>query len=215
MRSIRFLEELRSAWKAPALPCVINGAIGPRGDGYKAGNMDADRGDGLSLALRSAAFAEGGADMVTAFTLNSINEAIGVVRAAKTQGIPVAISFTVETDGRLVREKPCARRSKRSTMRRTVPASISLINCAHPSHFEGALAAGEAWVQRIHGVRANASAKSHAELDESETLDSGDPIDLGRRYVALRRAFPSMRIARRLLRLPTTGMSRPSAFAKP
>ena len=101
MRSIRFLEELRSAWEAPGLPCVINGAIGPRGDGYKAGNMDATEAEAYHAA-QIAAFAEAGADMVTAVTLNSINEAIGVVRAAKAQAIPVAISFTVETDGRLV-----------------------------------------------------------------------------------------------------------------
>ena len=69
-----------------------------------------------------------------------------------------------------------------------------MINCAHPVHFESALQAGEAWVRRIHGVRANASTKSHAELDESTTLDAGDPRDLGRRYRDLRRMFPAMRM---------------------
>jgi homocysteine S-methyltransferase len=193
MRSIRFLEELRSAWEAPGLPCVINGAIGPRGDGYKAGNMDATEAEAYHAA-QIAAFAEAGADMVTAVTLNSINEAIGVICAAKTQAIPVAISFTVETDGRLVRGE---------TLRDAIEAvdgatkgacEYFLINCAHPTHFEGALETGATWVERIHGVRANASVKSHAELDESESLDSGDPVDLGRRYLSLRRAFPRMRI---------------------
>ncbi len=69
-----------------------------------------------------------------------------------------------------------------------------MINCAHPTHFVQALRKGEKWIDRIHGVRANASALSHAELDESETLDAGDPADLGRRYAALRRDFPGMRI---------------------
>ena len=102
MRAIRFLEELRGTWEASGLPCVINGAIGPRGDGYKAGNMDATEAMDYHSS-QIASFAEAGADMVTAFTLNSINEAIGVVRAAKMHAIPVAISFTVETDGCLVR----------------------------------------------------------------------------------------------------------------
>ncbi len=193
MRSIQFLEELRSTWESPGAPCVINGAIGPRGDGYKAGNMDAAEAEAYHSA-QIAAFAKGGADMVTAFTLNSINEAVGVVRAAKAQGIPVAISFTVETDGRLVRGETLREAIEAVDGATDRASEYFLINCAHPSHFESALAAGAAWVQRIHGVRANASAKSHAELDESETLDSGDPVDLGRRYVALRRAFPSMRI---------------------
>jgi homocysteine S-methyltransferase len=193
MRAIRFLEELRGTWEASGLPCVINGAIGPRGDGYKAGNMDATEAMDYHSS-QIASFAEAGADMVTAFTLNSINEAIGVVRAAKMHAIPVAISFTVETDGCLVRGETL-REAIEVVDRATESAcEYFLINCAHPTHFESALEAGEPWVERIHGVRANASAKSHAELNESEALDSGDPADLGRRYVALRRAFPRMQL---------------------
>ena len=60
-----------------------------------------------------------------------------------------------------------------------------MINCAHPTHFEGALADGGAVERRIRGLRANASTLSHAELDEAEDLDDGDPADLAR---AARRA---------------------------
>ena len=193
VRSIAFLEELRSDWERPAAPCVISGAIGPRGDGYKAGNMDAAEAEDYHRA-QIAAFADGGADMVTAYTLTSVNEAIGIARAAQSEGIPSAISFTVETNGRLVKGETL-REAIEAVDRETDRAvEYFLINCAHPTHFENALKAGETWTERIHGLRANASTKSHAELDESETLDSGDPADLGRRYVALRRAFPKMRI---------------------
>ena len=192
-RSIAFLEQLRAEWERPDAPCVISGAIGPRGDGYKAGNMDAAEAEDYHRA-QIAAFAEGGADMVTAYTLNSVNEAIGVARAAQSEGMPSAISFTVETDGRLVKGETL-REAIEAVDRETGRApEYFLINCAHPAHFEDALQAGEAWTERIHGLRANASTKSHAELDESETLDAGDPVDLGRRYVALRRVFPKMRI---------------------
>lgn len=193
VRSIEFLRELRAGWERPGMPCVISGAIGPRGDGYKAGNMDASEAADYHAA-QIAAFKQGGADMVAAYTLNSVNEAIGVARAAKAQQMPVAISFTVETDGRLVKGETL-REAIETVDRATQNApEYFLINCAHPTHFEGALASGEAWAKRIHGVRANASAKSHAELDESTTLDAGDPADLGRRYAGLRRAFPSIRM---------------------
>jgi homocysteine S-methyltransferase len=193
VRSIAFLEAMRAEWERPDAPCVISGAIGPRGDGYKAGNMDATEAEDYHSA-QIAAFAEGGADMVTAYTLNSVNEAIGVARAARSHAMPVAISFTVETDGRLVKGESL-REAIEAVDRETDQApEYFLINCAHPTHFEDALQAGEAWTERIHGVRANASTKSHAELDESVTLDAGDPVDLGRRYVALRQAFPTMRI---------------------
>jgi homocysteine S-methyltransferase len=195
VRSIAFLEELRAGWErpGPGAPCVISGAIGPRGDGYKAGNMEAAEAEAYHRA-QIAAFVEGGADMVTAYTLTSINEAIGVARAAKSLGIQAAISFTVETNGRLVKGESL-REAIETVDRETDNApEYFLINCAHPTHFEDALKAGEAWTARIHGIRANASTKSHAELDESETLDSGDPSDLGRRYRNLRGAFPKMRI---------------------
>jgi homocysteine S-methyltransferase len=193
VRSIAFLEELRAGWQRPGAPCVISGAIGPRGDGYKAGNMDAAEAEDYHRP-QIAAFSEGGADMVTAYTLNSINEAIGIARAAQSAGMPAAISFTVETNGRLANGETL-REAIETVDRKTDRApEYFLINCAHPTHFEDALKAGEAWTERIHGVRANASTKSHAELDESETLDAGDPADLGRRYVALREAFPKMRI---------------------
>ena len=108
--------------------------------------------------------------------------------------MPCAISFTVETDGRLVTGKTL-REAIETLDRETGSYPLYyLINCAHPTHFEEALAAGEPWMKRILGVKANASAKSHAELDESDTLDAGDPIDLGQRYRALTRSFPTMRI---------------------
>ena len=193
LRAIAFLEQLRADWEAPGLVCIISGAIGPRGDGYKAGNMDAAEAQAYHEA-QIAAFVEGGADMVTAYTLTSINEAIGIARAAKRQRRPCAISFTVETDGRLVNGETLREAIEAVDRETDASPEYFLINCAHPTHFEGALQAGEAWTRRIHGIRANASTRSHAELDQSETLDPGDAIDLGRRYLNLRRAFPTLRI---------------------
>ena len=191
--SIELLEGLRAKWETPATPCVIGGAIGPRGDGYKAGVMDAAEAEDYH-ALQVAAYAGTAADMVSAYTMNNIGEAVGVARAARAHAMPCMISFTVETDGRLVTGS-----SLREAIE-TVDAQTGsyplyyMINCAHPTHFTSALRAGEAWLDRVYGVKANASTKSHAELDESETLDAGDPADLGRRYAGLRRSFPTMRI---------------------
>lgn len=191
--SIALLTELRERWETPSMPCVISGAIGPRGDGYKAGRMAQDEAEAYHT-VQIAAFAESGADMVAAYTLGSVEEAIGISLAAQAHDMPCAISFTVETDGRLV-----SGRSLREAVEivddETGGAPLYyMINCAHPAHFEQALEAGEGWMKRVHGVRANASMLSHAELDESETLDEGDPADLGRRYQALRRNFPSFHI---------------------
>ncbi|MEQ1951192.1 homocysteine S-methyltransferase family protein [Mesorhizobium yinganensis] len=191
--SVQLLEELRDAWETPAMPCVISAAIGPRGDGYKAGRMEADEAESYH-ATQIETLAGTATDMVTAFTMNTANEAIGIAQAAKKAGMPCVISFTVETDGKLVTGMALGDAVKAVDDATGGSPAYYMINCAHPTHFTQALAAGESWIERVRGVRANASARSHQELDESDTLDAGDPIDLGRRYNDLRRDFPGMRI---------------------
>ena len=191
--AVELLSELRAAYERPGAPIVISGAIGPRGDGYKAGNMDAAEAEAYHAA-QIETFAGTEADMVTAFTLTSIDEAIGIARAAKRVNMPCAISFTVETDGNLVTGL---------TLRQAIEAVDAatgsyphyyMINCAHPSHFDQVVTGDAAWLKRIGGIRANASKMSHQQLDESETLDAGDPADLGRRYLKLTRHMPQLRI---------------------
>ncbi len=191
--SIELLEELRQDWETPGTPCVISGAIGPRGDGYKAGMMDSREAE-LYHAQQIETFAGTQADMVAAYTMNNFNEAIGIARAARKNRMPCMISFTVETDGRLATGMGLGDAIKAVDDATDGSPAYYMINCAHPTHFVQALEAGEHWLDRVKGVKANASTKSHQELDESETLDAGDPIDLGRRYSMLRRDFPGMRI---------------------
>ena len=191
--SIDLLLELRREFETPQTPCVISGAIGPRGDGYKAGNMDAGEAEAYHAA-QIESFARTEADMVAAYTLTNFNEAIGIARAAKAHAMPCMISFTVETDGRLVTGMALGEAINRVDEATDGSPVYYMINCAHPTHFVQALDRGETWLERVYGVKANASTKSHAELDESETLDAGDPLDLGQRYSALRQTFPTMRI---------------------
>jgi S-methylmethionine-dependent homocysteine/selenocysteine methylase len=64
-----------------------------------------------------------------------------------------------------------------------------MLNCAHPTHFADQLATGGIWMRRLRGLRANASRRSHAELETMTELDTGDPVELGRQYAELRRRF--------------------------
>ena len=130
-------------------------------------------------------FRDTAADMVTAITMNYVEEAIGIARSAKSLEMPVAISFTVETDGKL----PTGQ-ALRDAIQEVDDATGSapayyMINCAHPTHFEGVLTDDAPWLNRIRGLRANASTKSHAELNDSTELDEGDPVELGRQHRAL------------------------------
>jgi homocysteine S-methyltransferase len=191
--SVVFIELLCSRWETPNSPCVLNGVIGPRGDGYRGGDMDAAEAEDYH-AFQAEIFAASDADMISAVTMNTMGEAIGIVRAAKAVTMPCVVSFTVETDGQLV-GGASLREAVETTDEETGgwPAYY-MVNCAHPSHFAGVLERGETWVNRIGGIRANASTKSHAELDQSTELDIGDVIDFGRRYGALKKACPAIRV---------------------
>jgi len=191
---IRMMEDMRAEYETPAFPMVVSGAIGPRGDGYDAGRVMSTGEAQDYHAEQIRVFADTGADMVAAFTLTNVPEAIGVARAAVASEIPVAISFTLETDGALPTGESLA------TAIETVDAETGrapvyyMINCAHPTHLEGALARSGAWIERLIGLRANASRRSHAELDEAQDLDAGDPAELGTQYRNLVRRFPQLRI---------------------
>jgi S-methylmethionine-dependent homocysteine/selenocysteine methylase len=138
------------------------------------------------------ALREGGADMVSAITMTYAEEAMGIAVAARECGMPVAISFTVETDGRLPSGQPLKMAVDETDAATDSFPAYYMINCAHPEHFHSALADEGAWLDRIGGIRANASRKSHAELDASTELDIGDPAELGRQYRALRTHLPRL-----------------------
>ena len=190
--AIRLMHELRDELESERSPMVISGCIGPRGDGYDPGRvMNAEEAADYH-APQIRIYAEESADLITAITMTNIPEATGVARAAAAAGMPVAISFTVETDGRL----PTGDSLKDAIA--AVDAATDnapiyyMINCAHPDHFAGALDGG--WTKRLGGIRANASRCSHAELDEATELDAGNPQELGRLYAGLYARFPHLAV---------------------
>jgi homocysteine S-methyltransferase len=132
--------------------------------------------------------------LVTAITMTYAEEAIGITRAAQRAGLPVVISFTVETDGRLPSGESLRDAIEQVDDETGAGPAYYMINCAHPTHFDGVLDAGEPWLERIRGLRANASTCSHAELDEAPELDDGDPADLGERYAALAAKLPRLSV---------------------
>ena len=174
-------------------PIVLNAPIGPRGDAYAPDQIiGADAAESY-YAEQLGWLVETAVDMVTGLTFTQSGEAAGLVRAARSAGLPCAISFTVETDGRLpTGEKFEDAVSHVDDVTDGGPAYY-MINCAHPDHFADVMAKGD-WRRRIRGVRANASRLSHAELDECCDLDAGDPAELAEQYAELKWAMPWLNI---------------------
>ena len=192
--AIRQLEDIRREFQTDRTPLVISGCLGPRGDGYNpASLMTAEQAEAYH-SEQARTFADTAADLLTGLTMNYVEEAIGIARAARCVGMPVVISFTVETDGRLPTGDTLETAIERVDAATAAYPAYYMINCAHPTHFEHALDGRQPWARRIRGLRANASRQSHAELNESPTLDAGDPVELGRQYAALRRRLPRLSV---------------------
>lgn len=192
--SIALMEEIRDQYESPETPFVISGCIGPQGDGYAPDELLSAEAAESYHSVQIGTFAETAADMVTAITMTYADEAVGILRASSNAGLPAAISFTVETDGRLPSGQALGEAIDQVDRATEHAAAYFMINCAHPTHFEHVLELDAPWVARVRGVRANASTKSHAELDEASTLDDGDPDDLARRHADLRRSLPTLSV---------------------
>lgn len=188
-KAIDLMVEMRAKFETPRSLMPISGNIGPRGDGYVPGNMMSASEAADYHGEQIAVFKNTAADMVSAFTLNYVNEAIGIARAAKAAEMPVVISFTVETDGCLPTGQTLRDAITEVDLETGAAPAYYMINCAHPTHFADAVTSGGLWMRRLRGIRANASKRSHAELETLTDLDTGDPIDFGRHYAELRRSL--------------------------
>ena len=192
--AVHELEKLRNDYENDDFKIAISVCLGPRGNGYSPDNP-------MTIAMAEEyhsyqikLVANTNADLVSALTMNYNEEAIGIVKAAKNNNIPVVISYTVETDGKLPSGQSLEEAITSLDRMTDNYVSYYMINCAHPDHFSDVLDPKSKWTNRIKGIRANASTKSHAELDESETLDLGNKDQLARKYQELKTLLPNLNI---------------------
>jgi len=192
--AIELLAGIRARYETPVTPVVISACMGPRRAAYsRSAQMSAAEAFAYHRPqVETLAATE--ADLISAMTMNYPEEAIGIVEAARHAGMPAVVSFTVETDGRLVSGMTLQEAIERIDAATARYPAYYMINCAHTSHFGDSLRPDGDWLQRVRGLRSNASAKSHAELDEAPTLDRGDPVALGRDYAALLARLPHVNI---------------------
>ncbi len=193
-RGLELADQIRTANTTPDMPIVVSGCIGPRGDGYDPGHLMTVKEAEDYHAWQISIFAKGPADLVSAITINNVREAVGIARAARAHAVPVVISFTVETDGNLPTGDSLGESIAAVDAATGAYPVYYMINCAHPSHFTETLASAGAWSERLGGIRANASKRSHAELDSACDLDDGDPTELGRELAELRQRFPQLTV---------------------
>lgn len=193
LKAIKLFEHIKKDYDTEKSPIIASACIGPRGDGYRPEALMSVEQAKHYHSTQIATFAQSGADLVSALTMNYIEEAIGVTLAAQEHNMPVCISFTVETDGLLPTGDSLAEAIEQVDRATGNGPAYYMINCAHPTHFMHILQ-DEQCVNRLRGIRANASSCSHAELDEAEVLDDGNPTELGKQFSEIREKFPHINV---------------------
>ncbi len=193
LEAVKLLEHIREEYAKEQAPIIVSGCLGPRGDGYKPDSLMSVNQARHYHSAQIKSFAQSNADMVSALTLNYVEEAIGITLAAQRHEMPVCISFTVETDGHLPTGDSLAHAITEVDQATNHGPVYYMINCAHPSHFFNALHDGPC-IKRLKGIRANASSCSHAELDKAEKLDDGNPHELGKQFAEIRLKFPHINV---------------------
>ena len=193
-RSIEQLQELKAEYADKISPIIISGNIGPGSDGYVVTSAMTTQESRDYHDPEVEGFKKAGADQVTALTINYMEEGYGIVLSAMEHNIDVIVSFTVETDGKLPDGENLGDVIEFIDSQTKNYPSYYMINCAHPSHFMETVINGGRWTERIRGIRANASCKSHAELDESTELDAGNRVELAGYYKELLNHLPNLQV---------------------
>jgi S-methylmethionine-dependent homocysteine/selenocysteine methylase len=193
-KAIRLLRDIKAEYETPSSRMVISGCIGPRGDGYDPGKIMSPEEAQAYHSQQVRIFADEEVDMVSAITMTNVHEAMGITHATQDAGLPVVISFTVETDGNLPTGDSLGKAINIVDRATGNGPAYYMINCAHPTHFESRLMSDEPWVERIGGMRANASRLSHAELDKATELDDGNPVEFGRQFADIRTRLKRMTV---------------------
>lgn len=191
LRCIGFLRDVARPFAGQVPEILFAGIVGPRGDAYgREHTMGADEAEDYhSVQLRT--LREAGVDLVSAMTFNSVPEAVGLARAAAAAGLPLSLSFVVDTSGRL-RTGPTLRKAIEAVDEQAGDARPDFfgINCAHPLEFEPALYPAGDWLRRLRSLRPNASAADKISLCQIGHLEAGDPGELGRQMGALAGRLP-------------------------
>ena len=193
-KCIDFLRDISTPYETQIPKIAIAGCVGPRGDAYSL-NRDITAGTSEEYhATQIATLKDCGVDLVWAATINNIPEAVGISRAAANEGLPVNMSFTLDSTHKL-KSGPSLKDAIEATDREAGDARPESygINCSHPLEFEPALEPGP-WSERIRSLRPNAAKMDKVSLCSLGHIEEGDPEELGQMMGRLARRYPAVDI---------------------
>lgn len=193
IRGIEFYRDFAREYETEETPMLVGGVIGPRGDAYNVGRTPdaAEAEDYHSEQIQT--FKKAGADLVTAATFSSVEEVIGLARAARAAEMPVVISFFVARGGKLKGGETLEDAIAQVDAATGHAPAYYMVNCTHPTEFEPGLTEGD-WTRRLGGFMPNAVAMETLDLCKLGHLEDGDPEELGGQMARLAERFPHINV---------------------
>ena len=194
IQGIEFYKDLSRQHQTADSPMPVSGVVGPRGDAYKIGRvMSAEEAEDYH-SEQLETMKQAGADFATALTFNQVDEAIGVVRAARTVGLPAVVSFALGADGKLKSGVDLSDAIETVDEATGNGPAYFMVNCTHPVDFARAFETPGSWVERLKGLRPNASSLAHGVLCQLGRLEEGNPVELGQQMADMARRFPHINV---------------------
>lgn len=193
LQSIEFLREVASEYSSQIPEILFVGLVGPRGDAYERNETITENEAEDYHAVQLETLKKANVDSALAITFNNIPESVGVARAAARIGVPLAVSLTLDSNSKLHSGPSLAEAITTIDRETDQSPEYFLINCSHPVEYEPAIEPGD-WINRIRGVRPNASKMEKIALCQIGRLEEGDPEELGMQCGDLARRYPHMDI---------------------
>ncbi|PTU32273.1 homocysteine S-methyltransferase family protein [Stenotrophobium rhamnosiphilum] len=193
-RCIDFLRDVAKPYvdQLPGISYV--GIVGPRGDAYSLNQTITAESAEDYHSVQLETLSKAGVDLVSAMTFNNIPEAVGLSRAAARVGLPLALSFTLDSTCCL-KSGPSLKEAIEAVDTQAGDAKPTFygINCSHPFEFEPAIEPG-AWFQRVRSLRPNAAKMDKISLCQLGHLEEGDPKELGELMGDIAKRYPHIDI---------------------
>lgn len=118
-------------------------------------------------AAQAQQLASTGLDFLLAQTMPAVTEAEGMARAMIASGLPAVISFCINRDGRVLDGTPLDEAIDLLDDRLEGAPLGYAVNCSHPDFIKADQMNPHA-LSRLIGIWANASAREHSELEQTE-----------------------------------------------
>lgn len=192
--AIDFLRDVAKGYEGQVPRLLFGGILGPRGDAYGLNReITADVAEEYH-AVQLETLKLAGVDFACAMTFNNIPESVGAARAAAKIGVPLSVSLTLDSTHRLKSGPSLADAITEIDAQTGNDApDFYLLNCSHPLEYEPALET-EDWINRLRGVRPNASKMEKIALCKLGHIEEGNPVELGSQLRSLSERYPHMDI---------------------